>query len=367
MVVKKQVLFWLAIIVVFAFAILQLRDILLPFVAGIVLAYALNPIVGGLTRIGLPRPLASIVVVAFLVLVVVAIVVLLGPILVNQGQQLVTAIPDEFERMKNLFEAWAKERLGERFASVQRSFESGLGELATSWSGAVANLVPTLWSSGMAIVNFIALLLVTPLVIFYLLLDWPAIIKQADNWMPRDHAPAIRRVATDIDGAIAAFIRGQGLVCLILAVVYGAGLAWAGLKYGLLIGLLTGLLSFVPFVGWATGLLVAGTFAILEGWPSIVLLLKVLAVFAVAVSLDAGFLAPRIVGPKIGLHPVWLIFALFVFSYLFGLVGTLVAVPLAAAIAVLVRFALEVYRTSEIYQGKTAPQSTPAPTVETSE
>lgn len=349
--VERQVVFWLAAAILFTLGVLLLQNVLLPFVAGLVVAYALNPIVERLSRTGLPRPLVSAVVVLLLVFVLALAIVFLVPMIVSQAQQAHATLPDEVARITTHLETWARERLGERFEGLQKGIEKRLSELSSSWSGLAGTLARSLWDQGIAVVNFLALLLVTPVVIFYMLADWPAIVAAVDRWLPRDHAATIRRVTGEVDSAIAAFIRGQGLVCIILAILYAIGLTWAGLRYGLLIGAATGVLSFVPFVGWTTGLLTAAAFALIEHWPSYGVLLKVLAVFAVGQALDAGVLTPRIVGPKIGLHPVWLIFALFVFSYLFGFVGTLVAVPLAAAIAVLVRFALEVYLSSAIYRG----------------
>jgi predicted PurR-regulated permease PerM len=195
--------------------------------------------------------------------------------------------------------------------------------------------------------------LITPVVVFYLLVDWHPMLARIDKTLPRDHAPTIRRLTEEINDAIAAFIRGQGTICLILGVFYAIGLSWAGINYGLLVGLATGLLAFIPIIGWLLGLITAVTIAVVQHWPDYLPLLKTIAVLATGLAVDAAFLSPRYVGQKIGLHPVWLIFALFVFSYLFGLVGTLVAVPLAAAIGVLVRFAVQVYMGSGVYIGST--------------
>ncbi|MEO1694360.1 MAG: AI-2E family transporter, partial [Pseudomonadota bacterium] len=161
----------------------------------------------------------------------------------------------------------------------------------------------------------------------------------------------LRSLAGRIDEAISAFIRGQGLVCIILGTYYSTLLSFAGLEYGLLVGLLTGVMSFVPFVGWALGLISSVILAVVQGWPDLTLLAIVLTIFAGSQVLDAAFLSPKIVGSRIGLHPVWLIFALITFSYLFGTVGVLVAVPLAAAFGVIVRHALAVYLESDIYRG----------------
>jgi predicted PurR-regulated permease PerM len=176
-------------------------------------------------------------------------------------------------------------------------------------------------------------------------------LERIDKALPRDHAPTIRRLAGEINDAVAAFIRGQGAICLVLGVFYAVGLSWAGIDYGLLVGLSTGLLAFIPVIGWIVGVLCAGTLALVQFWPDPAPLLKAIGVLVAGIALDTAFLSPRFVGQKIGLHPVWMIFALFVFSYLFGLVGTLVAVPMAAAMAVLVRFAVQLYLDSSVYRG----------------
>src|SRR5262249_1724699 len=191
-------------------------------------------------------------------------------------------------------------------------------------------------------------------IVFYLLVDWHPMLARIDAALPRDHAPTIRRLAGEINDAVSAFIRGQGAICLMLGLYYAVGLSWAGIEYGLLVGLSTGLLGFSPVIGWALGALTAAVLAVVQFWPNVTPLLKVVGVLASGLAIDAAFLSPRFVGQKVGLHPVWLIFALFVFSYLFGLVGTLVAVPLAAATAVLVRFAVQAYLDSSVYKGSGA-------------
>lgn len=352
---ERQVLFWLAAVILLVLALLALQSILLPFVAGMIIAYALNPAADRLVRLGVRRSVASAVIVALLIVILAVALVFLVPVLVSQVDQLASVLPGELERLKLMIEATARQWLGNRFGDFQTGLDKAAADLAQNWAALAAVVASSVWSQGLALVNFVALLLITPLVVFYLLIDWHPMLDRIDGWLPRDHKHTIRRLAAEINDAIAAFIRGQGLVCVILGIVYAIGLTWAGLRYGLLIGLATGLLSFVPFVGWALGLIVAGSLAAVQFWPDALPLLKVAGVFALGQALDAGFLSPKIVGSRIGLHPVWLIFALFVFSSLFGFVGVLVAVPLAAAISVLVRFALELYLASSIYQGRAEP------------
>jgi predicted PurR-regulated permease PerM len=215
------------------------------------------------------------------------------------------------------------------------------------------------WSRGLALVNLLSLLLITPVVAFYLLADWPDVVDRVDRSLPRDHAPTIRRLGSEINTAVSAFVRGQGTICLILAAIYAIGLTLIGVRYALVIGLAVGAMSFVPFVGWALGLAIAGAIAVAQGWPDLSLLAKVAVLFAFTSILDTVLLSPKIVGPRVGLHPVWLIFSVLAFGSLLGLVGVLIAVPVAAAIAVLVRFAIGVYLDSPIYRGQDLPPAPP--------
>lgn len=354
---ERQALFWILVAIALVGLIGLLREIMLPFIAGIVIAYFLNPVADGLERIGLPRVAAAVLIMIAAIVALVAAAVFLLPLLAAQAEQLATALPGEFARLSSALEAYLNQRFGDRFPGLETSFRNALGGVSENWAAIAAWAASSLWNQSMAVVNFVSLLLVTPLVVFYLLVDWHAMIARVDGWLPRQHLPTLRRLARDVDASVGAFIRGQGTVCLVLGVFYAVALSAAGLRYGLLIGLATGLLAFVPFVGWTLGLIVASVLAMVQFWPDYVPLAMVAAIFLAGQALDAGFLSPQIVGSKIGLHPVWLIFALFVFSYLFGFVGVLVAVPVAAAFGVLVRFALEVYLNSSVYSGGDGPRA----------
>lgn len=362
--VERQILFWVTAAALLILAIAVLKDILLPFVAGIAIAYFLNPIADRLAGLGLNRIVASFLIVVTLAVIGIAALVLIVPVILAQAQDLAAALPGEVARLREVVDAWARERLGPGYVGLDGQIDRAAAALAENWAGLVGWAATSIWSRSLAIVNFLALLLVTPLVAFYLLIDWHPMLKKLDGWLPREHAPSIRMLASDMNDAVAAFVRGQGTVCLILGAYYALALSLLGLNYGLLIGLVTGLLAFVPFVGWALGFITATTVAVIQFWPEMVPIFLVVAVFLGAQALDAGFLSPTIVGSKIGLHPVWLIFALFVFSYLFGLVGTLIAVPLAAALGVVIRFALGVYLKSPVYRGSTTlagPATEPPP------
>jgi predicted PurR-regulated permease PerM len=353
--IQRQVLFWLVVAVVLLLLVALLKDILLPFVAGMVLAYFLNPLADALERTGIGRLGAAVLIVALVGILFTVALVLLVPFTANQLRQLAETLPSDVERLKSAFESWVAGWLGERYAMVKPNLERAFDELSQNWSSAVATIVRSLWSQGLAIINFVSLLLITPVVVFYLLVDWHPMLDKVDGWLPRDHVQTIRRLATDINAAVSAFIRGQGTICLLLAAYYAVALSWAGVRYGFLIGVASGLFSFIPFVGWALGILTASAIAVTQGWPNLPLLATVAGIYFAGMAVDSAILGPKIVGRQIGLHPVWLIFALFVSGYLFGFVGILVAVPVAAAIGVLVRFALDVYLGSSVYGGHAAP------------
>jgi predicted PurR-regulated permease PerM len=353
MTVRQQALVWLGVLAAALLFIALLNGILLPFIAGIVIAYMFSPLVDRIERTGLPRGWATLILLLLMALVCALALIFLAPHFLHQLAALIEAIPGIYARLRTL----AVEASGRWLGSVERvpgpeqigSLTSGLGE-------ALASILKSVLSGGLAVVNFFGLLAVTPVVAFYLLVDWPDIVRGVDHWLPRQHAPRIRALAAEIDGKLAAFFRGQGLVCLVMGVYYALTLSLVGLRYGLLIGLFAGLAGFIPLVGAILAGLVAIGMAISQFWPEWTPVLMVAGVFAVGQVLDGNVLSPRIVGGSVGLHPVWIIFAVFAFGYLFGFVGMLVAVPAAAAIGVLVRFVLEEYRQSRLY-GEEAPSA----------
>jgi predicted PurR-regulated permease PerM len=348
---QRHAVFWIAAALMLAFAVHILAPVLLPFAVGLVLAYFLNPVVDGLSALGLPRLVSTALLLLLATVVLIAAFVLLLPVIAEQTQQLISALPQAAARLRALIEEIARERLGPRFPEAVAALNRSMSNMSDTLPGVVTSIAQSVWSHGTAAFSFLSLMLVTPLVTFYALLDWPKMLAKIDSWLPRENAQTIRMLASDIDQRVSAFIRGQGLVCLILAAFYALCLSALGLQYGLLVGLLTGLFSFVPFAGWALGLVTATVLAVVQFWPDLTSILMVAGVFFLGQVFDAGLLSPQIVGSKIGLHPVWLIFALLVFSYLFGFLGLLVAVPVAAAIGVLVRFSLNMYLTSGVYHG----------------
>jgi predicted PurR-regulated permease PerM len=260
-------------------------------------------------------------------------------------------IPGYMRRVQSLIadpnRPWLQRLLGQGISGADKS----VGDLVTQGMGWFTTFLGSLWAGGRALVSIFSLLVVTPIVTFYLLNDWPRLVRTLDSWVPLQHRQSVHAITHDINAAIAGYVRGQSLVCLLLGIYYAAGLTLAGLNFGLLIGLISGLITFIPYVGSMTGLLLALAVAIAQFWPDWSWILVILGIFLLGQFLEGYVLTPKLVGESIGLHPVWLMFALFAFGYLFGFVGLLAAVPLAAAIGVLVRFALLRYRQSPLYTG----------------
>ncbi|MEI9899867.1 MAG: AI-2E family transporter [Hyphomicrobium sp.] len=248
--VERQVLFWLSAGLLLVLLIALLRGVILPFVAGVVIAYFLNPAADRLTQWGLPRGVAATVIVAAFGCLIAVALIFLVPLLLTQAQQFAVALPDELSRLRNLVETWAREQLGTHYPDLQAGIDRSSQTIAENLTSFAGFLAGSLWSQGRALFDFLSLLLVTPLVVFYVLIDWHPMLAKIDSWLPRAHAATLRRLASEVNDAVSAFIRGQGTVCLVLSIYYAVALGATGLRYGLLVGLATGLMSFVPFVGW---------------------------------------------------------------------------------------------------------------------
>ena len=348
----RQLLFWLGALVVFILVVWLLKDILLPFIAGTVLAYLLNPLTDRLERSGMGRGVATMLTVVFFLLAFVIIGIIFVPVLGTQLVSFIQKLPGYVTRLQELVtvenKAWLENTLGFSVPDIQKSLGDLVGESAR-WLG---SLVQSLWSGGRALISIFSLLVITPVVAFYVLYDWHAVTTKVDSWLPRRHRQTIRALAGQIDRAIAGFLRGQALVCLIMGIYYAVALVAVGLNFGLLIGFSTGVLTFIPYVGSLSGFLIGMIVATVQFFPSWGPIIAVAVVFIIGQFLEGYVLSPKLVGESVGLHPVWLMFALFAFGYLLGFVGLLIAIPLAAAIGVLLRFALARYMDSPLYTDK---------------
>ena len=352
MTLTRQMTFWMLTLLAGVIALYILREILLPFVAGMALAYLLDPLANRLERLGVNRMVASIIIIGAFVLGFVILLLLFVPVLVGQLGAFIERLPGYVQRLQTLAmdpnREWLRKIVGEGVADAQ------FGDIVKQGAGWAATFVKSLWSGGQALISIFSLVVVTPVVAFYLLSDWDRMVRAVDNWIPLQHRETVHGLVREMDDAIAGFVRGQTAVCLILGSFYAVALTLTGLNFGLLIGLVSGIITFIPYVGSMTGLVLAAGVAIAQFWPEYTPILVVLAIFFVGQFLEGYVLAPKLVGESIGLHPVWLMFALFAFGYLFGFVGLLIAVPLAAVMGVLVRFALKRYLQSPFYTGEPA-------------
>jgi predicted PurR-regulated permease PerM len=344
--VRDQLKYWGIAAAVFFVVLWLLADVMLPFVLGAAIAYLLDPIADWLQRRGLSRAASTTLITLFAVLAVVLLLLLVIPTLVEQTVALFQFMP---ELVRNVQE-WLTTRFPE-LLNADSQLRQSLQDFASMLQARGAEFVETLLSSAVSLVNVIVLIVIVPVVTFYLLLDWDRMVARIDALLPRDHAPTVRQLASEIDRTLSSFVRGQGVVCLILGTYYAVALALVGLQFGLVVGFVAGALTFIPYVGALVGGVLAIGLALFQFWGDWWWIIAVWAIFQSGQFVEGNILTPKLVGDSVGLHPVWLIFALSAFGALFGFVGLLVAVPVAAIIGVLVRFALDRYKGSLLYQG----------------
>jgi predicted PurR-regulated permease PerM len=348
--VREQVKYWGAAAAVFLLLLYVLGNVILPFLVGGAMAYFLDPVADRLERAGLSRTAATAVIALVATLIVVLAVLAIIPTLINQAVALVNAAPEIARRLQGF--------LLEKFPQLADStstMRQALADIGATVQSKGGELVNAVFSSALGVVSAVVFLLVVPVVAFYMLLDWDHMIERIDSLLPRDHAPVIRRLAREIDAVLAGFVRGQVSVCLLLGLYYSVALMLAGLQFGLIVGAIAGTITFIPYVGALVGGVLAIGLALFQFWGEWVSIGVVAAIFAVGQFIEGNILTPKLVGRSVGLHPVWLLFALSVFGVLFGFVGMLVAVPVAASLGVLTRFAAEQYRQSLLFTGREGP------------
>ncbi len=344
--VRDQMKYWGFAAVVFFVLLWALGDVLVPFLLGGAIAYFLDPVADKLERLGASRVLATAIITLVALLLFVLMALLVIPTLVNQSVQLFNTAPDLAKNFGTF--------LTERFPSLLDSgstLRQSLDSVAATVQERGGELVTTALSSAASLINIAVLFVIVPVVSVYLLLDWDNMVARIDELLPRDHAPTIRKLAGQIDNTLASFIRGMGTVCLILGAYYAIALMLVGLQFGLVVGFVAGLITFIPYLGALIGGALAIGLGLFQFWGDWVSLGLVAGIFVVGQVVEGNFLTPKLVGNSVGLHPVWLILALSVFGTLFGFVGMLVAVPVAAALGVVTRFAVQQYQDSLLYRG----------------
>ena len=347
--VQDQVKYWGFATILIIVVLWSLGDVLLPFVLGGAIAYFLDPVADRLERMGLSRNAATGVITVGGILVFIIATLLIVPTLVKQMADLIETAP----QLASDLGAFLKQRFPDAVNedSLLRKTLTTIGETVKARGGEVFD---TVMGSAMSLFNMVVLLVIVPVVAVYMLVDWDRMISRIDDLLPRDHAPVIRRLAGEIDATLASFIRGMGTVCLILGTYYAVSLMLVGLNFGLAVGFIAGLVTFIPYLGALIGGALAIGLALFQFWGDWASIGIVAAIFVAGQMIEGNYLTPKLVGNSVGLQPVWLLLALSVFGSLFGFVGMLVAVPLAAALGVIARFATEEYKKGRLYLGISA-------------
>ena len=344
--VRQQLVSWGIAAVVFLLLLWLLGNVLLPFLVGGAIAYFLDPVADRLERAGLSRVGATATISLVALLLAVLLVLAVIPTLVQQLTGLINSAPAIAAKLQ----AFLIERFPELTDSTS-TIRQTLAQIAAGIQAKGGQLAETLLTSAMSLVSALVFIVVVPVVAFYMLLDWDHMVARIDSLLPRDHAPVIRRLGVEINEVLAGFVRGQLSVCLILGIYYSVALMFAGLQFGLVVGAIAGAITFIPYVGAIVGGILAIGLALFQFWGDWLSIGIIAAIFAAGQFIEGNILTPKLVGGSVGLHPIWLLFALSAFGSLFGFVGMLVAVPVAAAIGVFVRFGIARYQSSLLYRG----------------
>lgn len=345
---QRRTLTWASIAFVFVLLLWLLAPVLTPFLVGAVLAYALQPAVERLVRQGLPRLLAVLLVEGLMLLAVLALLLLVVPVFSKELPLLRVQVPLFFDRLNNQLLPWLSQY------SVNIPIDVGgikvlaleyLNANFDGWSLAVLNSARI---GGSILLAAIGLAVLVPLVSFYLLMDWPILVQRGTQLIPPRMRPHTHAVLSEVDMVLGQYLRGQALVMLILAIFYSVGLALFGFDLALPLGVFTGLAVFIPYVGFGVGMLLALMAGLLQfmSWYGV---LGVAVVYGLGQLIESFYLTPRLVGERIGMHPLMVIFALLAFGHLFGFVGVLVALPVSAVLVVAVRRVQEAYLQSALY------------------
>lgn len=347
---QRQTLIWIGVVAIFVVFLWLLSSILLPFVAGLALAYFLDPLADKLETYGLSRLSAVSIISVGSTLLAIAAGLLVLPLLYQQTVAFIQVFPDIIKGARGFLIEMSNGRLAHilgESASMQKAVNDVTGG-SLSW---VLGILTQVGSQGLALVGVMSLVFITPVVTFYMLLDWDNMVARIDQLLPRDHAETIRQLAREINAVLSGFLRGQGLVCLFLGVFYAIGLTVVGLRFGLVIGIITGVLSFIPYLGTITGFVTSVALACFQFWPDYTMIGLVIGIFFLGQFIEGNFLQPKLVGNKVRLHPVWVMFSILAFGTLFGFVGALMALPVAAAIGVVARFGVGRYEHSPLFLG----------------
>ena len=346
----QKLIAWVAIAAVLLAFLVLFDEVLLPFVVGLAVAYFLDPVADWLEAHKAPRWLAATLALGLFALLALVIMILAFPLIQSQVIAAGDALPKYTAKVQMLFAdilSYASSTLEpEDIARMREVMGAQVGRAMTL----AGTVLKRLFDGGMALVNVTTFVFVTPIVAFYLLRDWDRLIGWVDALIPRPHVMIVREQARQVDDTLAGFVRGQATVCVVLGLGYGLALSLAGLEFGFVIGILSGILAFIPYVGSIFGLFASVGLALLQ-FDDPVRIGIIAGIFFVGQLLEGNVLTPKLVGERVGLHPVWVIFSLFAGGAVLGFMGMLLALPVAASVGVLTRFAVAQYRQSPIYLG----------------
>lgn len=348
--IRLQIRYWSIVFIALIGVLWLLSPILTPFLLGAAIAYLCDPMADRLEAKGLSRLAVTILMSICFVLIMALVSVLLLPMLIQQVLQFLDNVPGYVDSLQVSLQTLSQRYLGNTHTPedvTRRAFET----IKNNSEQISIKLLQGTITSTTALISSLGVFFITPVVAFYLLLDWDKLTARIDGILPRQHAQTIRTLASEADRVLAGFVRGQMLVCLILATFYAVALTAIGLRFGLFVGVFSGLLSFIPFVGSLVGLILSVSLAIAQFWPEYLWILGVASIFLFGQFIEGNILAPNIVGNSVHLHPVWLIFALSAFGSVMGFAGLLIAVPAAAVIGVIARYSLQQYKNSSLYTG----------------
>lgn len=339
---------WVGGIAAVALFLWGFGGMLMPFVTGLVVAYLLNPVVQKGEAFGWPRRYCALGLVVAAVLVCIAVTAFVVPLLVTEMMSFANALPSIIARVKAEIAPYLPIDMTADSGRFSQVFQSYSASALRSASGVLASTMAV----GQAALSFFAFIALMPVVAFFMMKEWPGIVSTMDDLLPRTGAPTIRALVRDIDGRISGFVRGQLIICVILAVYYTIALSIVGLDYAVFVGVVSGLLALIPFVGSffavASSVLIGAFQVSTDGWG---VLVGAVAAVALGQFVEGNFITPKIVGDRVGLHPLWIIFALMAGAHVMGLLGMVIAVPVAAVVAVLMGFAIARYKSSHMYHG----------------
>lgn len=343
---REQVRYWGIVAALFVAFLWIMGNTLLPFIVGAAIAYLLDPVADWFEAHGFSRLGATALITGAVTLTFLLVLTLIVPLIGEQLSGLAAALPDLPAQIRGYLGTHFPQLFDET-SSVRRALT---GVEDTLKNGGVA-FVQTILTSSLAVLDFLLVVVLSPVIAFYLLMDWDRLVAKIDDLVPRQHVEVTRGLARQVDEVLSGFVRGQLSVAMILGGFYAIALTVIGLPFGILIGLFAGLISFIPFVGSITGGILSIGVALFHFWGEWVWIAGTAAIFLVGQAVEGNVLTPNMVGDKVKLHPVWLIFALSAFGALFGIAGMLIAVPVAAVIGVLGRFGIAQYKGGRLYRG----------------